>query len=195
MDWDQVDIVTDALIQMMRSHDADTADHLEATGVLAERLARSLSMGEDAVSRCRIAARLHDIGNVAIDPRMIDKPAALSEIDWDLVCLHPVKGKELVERIPVLAEVAPIIRAHHERIDGSGYPDSLVGEEIPLESRVISVVDAFHALTVSRPYRRILPVAFALGELASNAGAQFDEEIVAVFVESFGIPVRKLRTA
>ena len=107
--------------------------------------------------------------------------------------LHPSKGEEILLGIPALAEFAPIVRAHHERFDGTGYPDRMIGDEIPLESRVIAVADAFHAMTVPRPYRKPFAVEVALEELIANAGTQFDEDVVQVFVEMFGYSHQELR--
>jgi HD-GYP domain-containing protein (c-di-GMP phosphodiesterase class II) len=187
--------LVDGLVHMMSVHDKETALHLDATAQLAARTARAMGLDEDMVVRCRLGARLHDLGKIAVDARIINKPSGLTEIEWSVMAAHPAKGEEIIGGIPALAELAVIVRAHHERIDGSGYPDRKMGDEIPLESRVIAVADAFHAMTVPRPYRRPLSVEVALQELQVNAGAQFDEEVVAVFSEMFGLKRADLRIA
>lgn len=185
--------LVDGLVRMMSVHDRETALHLDATGELAERLARALGLDADAVVRCRVGARLHDIGKIAVDARIINKPTYLTAGEWDVMTLHPAKGEEVVCGIPMLAVLAPIVRSHHERIDGMGYPDRLGGDEIPLESRVIAVADAFHAMTVPRPYRKPVAVEEALYELVRCAGTQFDADVVGVFTELFGYSRRELR--
>jgi HD-GYP domain-containing protein (c-di-GMP phosphodiesterase class II) len=185
--------IVDGLVQMMSVHDKETALHLDATASLADRTARAMGLDEETVLRCRIGARLHDVGKIAVDARIINKPASLTELEWATMTLHPAKGEEILLGIPALAVYAPIVRAHHERFDGTGYPDRMAGEEIPLESRVIAVADAFHAMTVPRPYRKPFAVEVALEELIGNAGTQFDEEVVEVFVEMFGYSRQELR--
>jgi len=185
--------IVDGLVHMMSVHDKDTALHLDATAHLADRTARAMGLDEEMVARCRLGARLHDIGKVGVDARIINKPASLTELEWNLMCLHPAKGEEIITGIPMLAELATVVRAHHERIDGGGYPDRMMGDEIPLESRVIAVADAFHAMTVPRSYRKVLAVEVALQELLVNGGTQFDEDVVAVFVEMFGYSRLELR--
>jgi len=185
--------IVDGLVHMMSIHDKETALHLDATAHLADRTARAMGLDEELVARCRLGARLHDLGKIAVDVRIINKPSGLTDLEWSSMSQHPAKGGEIIAGIPALADLTAIVRAHHERVDGSGYPDRKMGDEIPLESRVIAVADAFHAMTVPRPYRKPLSVEVALQELTENAGSQFDEEVVAVFVEMFGYTRRELR--
>jgi HD-GYP domain-containing protein (c-di-GMP phosphodiesterase class II) len=193
MTGEHVAAIVDGLVHMMSIHDKETALHLDATAHLADWTARAMGLDEETVTRCRLAARLHDLGKIAVDVRIINHPGALTDIEWSAMCLHPGIGAEVISGIPALADLAPIVREHHERVDGSGYPDRKLGDDIPLESRVIAVADAFHAMTVPRPYRKPLPVEVALEELMANAGTQFDEDVVAVFVETFGYSRRDLR--
>ncbi len=159
----------DTLVRMMYEHDCDTAAHLEATGRLAEQTARAMELDALTVGRCRDGGRLHDIGKLELDPR-------------GTIHLHPRRAEQLLGKIPQLAALAVIVGAHHERIDGRGYPNRLSGSEIPLESRIIAVADAFHAMIGWRSYKEVLPVSSALAELMANAGTQFDPVVVNTFV-------------
>ena len=185
--------IVDGLLYMMRVHDEFTADHLIASGQLADRLARALGMDEDTIARCRVGAQVHDLGKIAVDGKILNKAGALTPLEWGIMRAHSESAETAIAGIPALAELAPIVRAHHERMDGSGYPDRLTGEEIPIEARVIAVVDAFHTMTVPRAYADAMPVEEALKELCAHSDTQFDEEIVEAFVETFGYSYAELR--
>jgi putative nucleotidyltransferase with HDIG domain len=180
------------LVQVLSVHDEAAAEHSEATGQLAERLARALGFDEDMVARCGLGARLHDIGKIAISRRILTKPAELVAVERHDMCLHPEKADEVLAAIPMLSHIAPIVRAHHERMDGRGYPDRLIGEEIPIESRVIAVVDAFHEMTVPRPYRAAVPVETALLEVLQSRGSHFDDDVALAFASLLD-PSRRAR--
>lgn len=174
-----------ALVRAMADHDRETAEHLKATARIAERIARALRLRDRTIVRCRHGALLHDIGKLDLDVRILRKPGPLTRDEWNEVTLHPEKGALILAAIPQLTHLAPIVGAHHERVDGHGYPNKLIGEQIPIESRVIAVADAFHAMTCWRPYRTTLPTAEALFELSANAGTQFDPVAVAAFAATF----------
>jgi len=180
-----------ALVRAMADHDRETAEHLKATARIAEGIARALRLRDRTVIRCRHSALLHDIGKLDLDVRILRKPGPLTREEWNEVMLHPEKGEAILAAIPELAHLARIVGTHHERVDGHGYPNRLIGDEIPIESRVIAVADAFHAMTCWRPYRKTLPVAEALFELAANAGTQFDPRVVAAFTATFGAAERR----
>jgi HD-GYP domain-containing protein (c-di-GMP phosphodiesterase class II) len=177
----------DVLVRAMSEHDPDTAQHLEATARIAEQTARAMRLAEPMVARCRNAARLHDIGKIDLDLRILRKPGKLTTAEWELVKLHPGRGQQILSEIPLLAELAPIVGAHHERFDGRGYPKNLMSHEIPLESRIISVADAFEAMTGWRSYRKPLSVDAALFELAANSGTQFDPAVVNAFLAAHAL--------
>lgn len=166
------------LVRVVLLHDTDTATHLEATAALARRIAQALQLPDERVTAVELAARLHDIGNVAVDRSVLGKPGALSADEWTDVRRHAEAGASALEEIPRLAFLAPIVRAHHERIDGTGYPDRLRGSDIPLESRIIAVAGAFHAMTTQRPYRAPRMPNDALAILADHSGTQYDAEVV-----------------
>jgi HD-GYP domain-containing protein (c-di-GMP phosphodiesterase class II) len=187
--------IVDGLVQMVRVRDPITASHLDAVGLLARRLAMALDLETVTIARVTAAARLHDIGKTTIPMRVLDKPGALDEAEWSQIRRHPDHGATIVAGFPQLEKYRAIVRSHHERVDGRGYPDGLLGSEIPYESRIIAVADAFHAMTVSRPYSRVRTPAMALAELMNCSGTQFEPEYVDAFVKMMGYRSRSLRSA
>jgi HD-GYP domain-containing protein (c-di-GMP phosphodiesterase class II) len=173
-----------ALVNAMSAHHRDTSMHLAATSVFAARIAARLDLDPIQIENCRLAAMLHDVGMLGIDSSILTHPSMLADPEMEYLSEHPVLGAELLSFTPSLAHLAPIVQAHHERIDGSGYPAGLVGEEIPIEARIIAVADAFHTMTILTPYRSALTTRSALAELTGNAGTQFDERIVEAFAAS-----------
>jgi putative nucleotidyltransferase with HDIG domain len=131
----------------------------------------------------RMAAMLHDVGKVSVPDRILRKPGPLSLEEYEEIKDHPVAGAEIVGQIDGLQPIVEWIRHSHEHLDGTGYPDGLVGQEIPLASRILLVADAFDAMTSHRPYGAAMPAEIALEELRGNAGRQFDERCVAALEE------------
>ncbi len=166
------------LVRIVRMHDRETAVHLDATSALARRIANAMQLPIDVVMTIELAARLHDIGKLGVHRDVLQKAGPLTTPEWGAMRMHTEIGAAALQDTPKLAFLAPIIRAHHERIDGEGYPDGLRGDEIPLESRVVAVADAFHAMTSGRWYRRAMMPNDALTILAANAGPQFDAGVV-----------------
>jgi HD-GYP domain-containing protein (c-di-GMP phosphodiesterase class II) len=187
--------IVNGLVRMVRQRDPITAAHLDAVGLLTERLGEALGLDPSNVERIALAARLHDIGKHAISLSILNKPAALSEDEWREVRMHPHFGATIAAGFPHLAKFERIIRSHHERPDGRGYPDGLMGDQIPYEARMIAVTDAFHAMTVSRPYTRVLTPNDALSELRACSGSQFDGEYVEAFCDVMGYRARSYRSA
>jgi HD-GYP domain-containing protein (c-di-GMP phosphodiesterase class II) len=147
-------------------------------------LAVADAVGLDATRRRKVefAALLHDIGKIRIPDEIINKPGALDEHEWEIVRRHTIEGEAMLRPVGgILTRVGYIVRCTHERHDGRGYPDGLVGEAIPIESRIISICDAYSAMTTDRPYRAALSPAEALAELRRCAGSQFDPQIVSAF--------------
>jgi HD-GYP domain-containing protein (c-di-GMP phosphodiesterase class II) len=187
--------IVNGLVRMVRQRDPITASHLDAVGLLTERLGEALGLDPPNVERIALAARLHDIGKHAISLSVLNKPAALNDDEWREVRMHPHFGASIVAGFPHLEKFESIVRSHHERIDGRGYPDGLLGDQIPYEARIIAVTDAFHAMTVSRPYTRVLTPNDALAELRACSGTQFDAEYVEAFCDVMGYRARTLRSA
>jgi len=142
------------------------------------RLARRLAGSPSLVLRCRLAGLLHDVGKVLVPAAILAKPGPLDEEEWRLVRLHPVHGEGLLAAVPDLRPIAPIVRQHHERFDGTGYPDGLAGEEILLEARIVAVAECWIAMTSPRPHRPALSEAEALRELEAAAGHHLDARLI-----------------
>ena len=162
-----------ALLAALGARDGYTEEHSEEVVELALRVARQMRLAPRELEDLRYVALLHDIGKIGIPDGILRKPGALDPDEWAEMRKHPEIGERIVASMPSLAYLAPTIRAEHERWDGSGYPDRLQGEQIPLAARIVLVCDAFHAMTSDRPYRRALSREHALAELERNAGSQF----------------------
>jgi diguanylate cyclase (GGDEF)-like protein/putative nucleotidyltransferase with HDIG domain len=162
--------------------DRYTGEHSESVVNLAARVAKGLALDDQEVQKVRAAAMLHDIGKVAIPDEVLNKPGKLDEREWRIMREHPVIGERILRAIPGLGGVARIVRHEHERWDGSGYPDRLKGDEIPIGSRIILACDAYHAMTSDRPYRKAMSHGEAIRELAAGADTQFDPEVTQALI-------------
>jgi two-component system cell cycle response regulator len=165
-------------LDLLQEKDSDTVSHSLHVSILSVEIARALSLDEDRLEDLSTAARLHDIGKIAVPDSILAKPDPLDEEEFRIVKTHPTVGAELLSRWG-LPGPAAIVRQHHERIDGTGYPMGLSGEQISLEARIIHVADAYTAMTRDRPYRQALSEDDALTELVRHAGSQFDARVVA----------------
>ncbi len=172
---------TDVLLQLLRERRADLHDHVDGVARMAELTAIRLGLSVREVRDTQLAAHLHDVGKAAIPDAILDKPGALDVKEWDFMTRHTLIGERIVRAAPALAHVADLVRSSHERFDGTGYPDALRGEQIPLGARVIAVCDAYDAMVSERVYRRRVTPAEALQELARCAGTQFDPQVVEAF--------------
>ncbi len=166
--------------------DPYTADHANEVADLAVRVGERLGVEGVELDRLRYGALLHDVGKIGVPGELLRKPAALSPEERGLMDAHTAIGARMLERIPFLAPVAPLVRSAHERFDGGGYPDGLAGEQIPRGAMIIATCDAFHAMTSDRPYRRAMDRRAAILELRLGAGSQFDPKVVAALVTSLG---------
>jgi diguanylate cyclase (GGDEF)-like protein len=158
--------------------------HDEQVARLAALVAEELALPRELVRRVRLGGWLHDVGKVAVPDRILTKTAALDEHEWAIVRTHPEVGEELIRRIPVLAGAARAVRHHHERFDGTGYPDGLAGETIPLEARIVAAVDTYCAITDDRLFRPSRSHTDAIAELERSAGTQLDPWVVTALVRA-----------
>lgn len=163
--------------------DPYTKGHSTSVSRYAEALARSVNLPENEVERIKIGALLHDVGKIGIPENVLKKPGKLTDEEWEIMKQHPKIGAEkVIAPNEALRDLIPIVKYHHERLDGKGYPEHLKGDEIPLEARIVSIADAYHALVSDRPYRKGLPIETACSILKEGAGTQWDPDLVRQFI-------------
>jgi diguanylate cyclase (GGDEF)-like protein len=175
------ELVHRVLLHVAAEHDGELRDHVDDVAELAEAVGRELGLDEEALTDVRRAATLHDIGKIAIPDAILHAPRALTSDEWQYMRRHTIIGQRIINAAPGLSRVAGLVRSSHERYDGAGYPDNLVGDEIPLASRIVAVCDAYDAMVTDRAYRAARPADEALAELERCAGTQFDPRVVAAF--------------
>jgi putative nucleotidyltransferase with HDIG domain len=167
------------LADVIEADDWYTGEHSKSVVRLALEVAEALGLKTEQRRNVEFAALLHDVGKIAIPKAIVNKPGSLTSYEWTIIKAHTVEGQRMLDRVGgFMRSVGQIVRCHHEHWDGSGYPDGLVGEAIPLESRLIACADAWNAMRTDRPYRKALPYEDALSELTANAGHQFDARVV-----------------
>jgi diguanylate cyclase (GGDEF)-like protein len=171
----------DVLVTTLREREPDLHEHIEGVAKLALAVAERFGMSIEERYDVARAAELHDIGKIAIPDAILSKPSKLDEAEWDFMRRHTVIGERILASAPAMRSVSKLVRSSHERWDGSGYPDRLAGEEIPLGARIVSVCDAYEAMVSDRPYRTGITPQDAIAELRRCAGSQFDPNVVEVF--------------
>jgi putative nucleotidyltransferase with HDIG domain len=180
-----IGVISDA-VEMQDSY---TASHANEVAELAVRVGRRLDIRGPELERLRYGALLHDVGKIGIPAEILRKPGPLTTDERERMDEHTAIGARMLERIPFLAPVAPLVRSAHERVDGGGYPDGLSGEQIPRGAMIIATCDAFHAMTSDRTYRQAMGLAAAEAELRAHAGTQFEVDVVeALLDELAGLP-------
>ncbi|MGB9197549.1 MAG: diguanylate cyclase [Terriglobales bacterium] len=170
----------EALALAIEAKDHTTHKHLQRVRVYAIEIAKELGFSHEEIEALRAAALLHDIGKLAIPEHIINKPGRLTPEEFEKMKIHPIVGSEILERVAFPYPVAPVVRAHHERWDGSGYPDGLKGEEIPRGARVLAAVDCLDALASHRQYRSALPLDAAMKEVEGMSGTSFEPAVIEI---------------
>src|SRR5579864_3768879 len=170
----------ETLALAIEAKDQTTGEHLQRVRVYAMELAKELGLSEDETEALRAASVLHDIGKLAVPEHIISKPGKLTPEEFEKMKIHPTVGAEILEQVNFPYPVAPIVRAHHEKWDGSGYPNGLAGEAIPIGARILSAVDCLDALASDRQYRKALPLDEAMAKVVEDAGKSFDPRVVEI---------------
>ncbi|MCD6442944.1 MAG: transporter substrate-binding domain-containing protein [Thermotogae bacterium] len=174
--------VTIAFARAMELYSSYTKGHSEKVANYSTIIAEEMGLAKDVIKRIYWSALLHDIGKIGVPLSILEKPEKLLKEEFEIIKKHPVWGWEILIQIGGMEDIAKIVRHHHERWDGKGYPDGLKNFEIPVESRIIAVADGFDAMVSDRPYRKALSVEQAINELLKNSGTQFDPDVVKTFV-------------
>jgi HD-GYP domain-containing protein (c-di-GMP phosphodiesterase class II) len=167
-----------ALARSLERADPGAIAHGRAVAALAVEMGRQLELDEITLAAIEVGATLHDVGKLLLSPTLLCKGGPLTETEWELMRTHPSEGERLLAHVIGSDDALAIVRSHHERWDGEGYPSGLMGAEIPLSARIVAPADAFHAMTHDRPYRPAMSHSAALLELIRNAGSQFDAECI-----------------
>jgi putative nucleotidyltransferase with HDIG domain len=170
-----------AVVNTLEARDPYTRGHTERVTLIAESIARRMGISDEELYIIKVGALLHDVGKIGVTDAILQKPGPLDSEEFGQIREHPNKGRQILSNIAFLQGAIPCVLHHHERYDGSGYPERLAGARIPLPGRIISVADAFDAMTTDRPYRSRLPVRRAMAELRRHAGRQFDPAVVDAF--------------
>jgi diguanylate cyclase (GGDEF)-like protein len=173
----------DVLMRILRERQPELHDHLNQVAELARATGQRLGLMREALDEVARAAELHDIGKMAVPDAILDKPGPLDEEEWAFMRRHTLIGESILSAAPALVPVAKLVRASHERFDGGGYPDGSAGDDIPLGARIVSVCDAYDAMTSDRSYRRAMSSEAALAEIRRVSGTQFDPAVVEAFAE------------
>lgn len=181
-----------SLTMAIEAKDPYTEGHSVRVAAYSEAIGKQLGLPAPMLDMIHRSCLVHDIGKIAVDETILGKRAALDVDEREKMDMHPLIGESILRPVSLLHPLLPGVRSHHEHFDGTGYPDGLAGEEIPIEARIMAVADAFDAMTSTRPYREALPEELALAELKSHAGTHFDPRVVAAFEEIYPAVKRTL---
>ncbi|HEY9283450.1 MAG TPA: HD domain-containing phosphohydrolase [Pyrinomonadaceae bacterium] len=173
-----------ALAAAIDGKDPYTRGHSERVARFSLAIGERLNLPDDEMEKLRVSALLHDVGKIAIDDKVLKKPAALTDEEFVIMKTHPQRGYKIMSQIPAMKDFLPGMYMHHEMINGQGYPQGLKGDEIPLQARIVSVADTFDAMTTDRPYQKAFTLEAALDRIKSFVGTRYDERVVAALVEA-----------
>lgn len=188
------------IINMFTEKNMKEEQHSFRVSQLCRYMGESLGLNESKINELKVAGLLHDIGKIEIEDDILNKPDKLNDSEYEEIKRHPEIGYRIINAINNMSEIAEYVLSHHEMWNGTGYPKGLEGENIPIESRIIAIADAYDAMTRDRCYRKALPKEFAIKELKKNAGIQFDSNLVEIFTEKvlvskLGILEAKMKTS
>jgi putative nucleotidyltransferase with HDIG domain len=181
---DDIDSVIHELLEKLEAADPLTSEHSHAVSAWCGRIGRRLSLSETEVTYVARCGLVHDLGKMHTPPDVLGAPRSLTESEWVLMRAHSSAGEEIVRSYKPLRHLAPAVRSHHERLDGTGYPDGLVGSQITLATRIVTVADAFNAMIGRRPYRLPMSPMEAIDRLAEGRGKQFDPIVVEAMIDA-----------
>lgn len=179
VDEDYLDDIAEAFSDVVDAKSPFTADHSNRVTLYTDMIAEEMGLAPDHRRWLRRAALLHDLGKLGVSNQVLDKPGKPDEAEWASIRSHPVESEAILKRVEAFRDIAPVAAAHHERLDGKGYPYGLMGDDICLEARILTVADVFDALSADRPYRAAMPISKALSILDQDAGTAFDPACIA----------------
>lgn len=174
------------ILNTLKTKDVYSEEHSNRVSDICTQIGRKLGMTKQDLNLLTMMSNLHDIGKISIDSKILNKPGKLTDDEWKIMKRHPETGYRILSSLPEYGEIAEDILSHHERYDGQGYPRGLKGEDIPIRARIISIADAYDAMTSDRPYRNKMTHDQAIEELLANKGTQFDPKLIDVFMSIFG---------
>lgn len=174
-----------ALAAAIDAKDPYTRGHSERVARYSVSIARAMELPPEQIRKVRLSALLHDVGKIGIDDRILRKPTALTDEEFEIMKQHPAKGAAIMAAIPQLADIIPGMKHHHERWDGGGYPDDLKGENIPMLARIVAVADTFDAMTTTRPYQQAMEISYVIHRIQSLAGTRFDPQVTNLLTKAF----------
>ena len=184
MSGNRISEIATSLAGAIDAKDPYTKGHSTSVSKFSEALARAINLPEGEVERIKLGALLHDVGKIGIPESVLKKEGPLSDDEWCIMKQHPVIGAEKVLMPnPSLRDLIPIVKYHHERIDGKGYPEGLKNGDIPLAAKIVAIADTYHALISDRPYRRGMNIEKAISILEEGAGTQWDGDLVRTFIQ------------
>jgi HD-GYP domain-containing protein (c-di-GMP phosphodiesterase class II) len=173
------------ILNTLKTKDVYSEEHSKRVSDICRQIGKKLGMTKQDLNLLTMISNLHDIGKIAIEDKILNKPGKLTLEEWDIMKRHPETGYRILSTLPEYGEIALDILSHHERYDGKGYPRGIKGEDIPIRARIISVADAYDAMTSDRPYRKKMTHEEAVTELIDNKGTQFDPKIIDIFMSIF----------